>query len=31
METYSEIYSNVKEWYNEYQKPLSRNKGMIKF
>ena len=31
METYSEIYNNVKEWYNEYQNPLNRNKGTIKF
>ena len=31
METYSEIYNNVKEWYNEYQNPLNRNKEPIKF
>ena len=31
METYIEIYNNVKEWYNGYQNPLNRNKGTIKF
>ena len=30
MENLNEIYNNVKDWYNEYQNPLTRNKAIIK-
>lgn len=30
MENLNEIYKNVKEWYNEYQNPLTRNKAIVK-
>lgn len=30
MENLNEIYNNVKEWYNEYQNPLTRNKEIVK-
>lgn len=30
MENLNEIYNNVKEWYNEYQNPLTRNKSTVK-
>lgn len=30
MENLNEIYNNVKEWYNEFQNPLTRNKATVK-
>lgn len=30
MENLNEIYDNVKEWYNEYQNPLTKNKETVK-
>lgn len=30
MENQNEIYNTVKEWYNEYQSPLTRNKATVK-